>query len=478
VLACYILFLSNLIAFRHPYRLDLTEEKLSTVSPATREKLELVKEPVLVVIPLYSQRDNAENVAERRVLERARFLLEEYMALQPLIKIAAELDIFGEPDRWERIRQEFGLTGAQANRFIFVTGPAKEFRQGVTPRDMATFVPARDPLAPPEVKDFRADDAMRDALSRLISREKETVYFADKGEIPVAPAGAGSRPSLLNVARRELETEGYEPRTLPLAAGQVPADCAVLVIAGPSQPFTPRELELVRRHLAGGGKLLAALGPARTGLEEVLAEWGVEVLEGSVKTVVRLPGFQQLRDDVPARDFNGFHPVTRIFREASRFELRLDAPRPLSAGGAEKGLDVSYLAGTGESGKEEAFVLGGVKGPLQAGQFRLALAVEQKVPDRPPPGFQRIETRIVVVGAAGFLRDGSLEQASHRDFLASSLAWLAGKEDRAAARGADWASRMLRWSASIQSFLFWVPVFLLPGVFLAVGGLVYWRRRT
>jgi hypothetical protein len=483
VLACYILFLSNMIAFRKPYRFDWTAEKLSTLSPATKEKLKLVREPVLVVIPLYSQRDNPENAAERRVLERARFLLNEYLAFQPLIKVAAEVDIFGEPDRWERIRQEFGLTGGQGNRFIFVTGPAREFRQGVTPRDMATFVPAGDPLSPPEVKDFRAEKAMAEAIARLISREKKPIYFADSGEIPVVPEGAAARrPSLLNVARRELETEGYEPRVLSLASvADLPSDCSILVLAGPTQPFAPREIELIRRHLASGGKLLALLGPARTGLEDLLADWGVQVLDGAVRTLIRLPGLQQLSASVPVRSFNAFHPITRIFKDAPRFELRLEGARPLDGGGTEKGLEATFLAGTGPPVEEETFVLyvgTALKESGKAEGFRLAYAVEQKVPNRPPPGFERLETRIVVVGAAGFLRDENLPRLSHRDFFVSSIAWLAGEEERAAVGGGEWASRTLRWDASIQAFLFWVPVFLIPGIFLAMGGLVYYWRRT
>jgi hypothetical protein len=483
ILACYILFLSNLIVFRRPCRFDWTEEKLSTLSPATRGKLKLVEEPILVVIPLYFQRDNPENAAEREVLERARFLLNEYMAAQPLIKVAAEVDMFGEPDRWERVREEYGLTGAQGNRFIFIAGPAKERRQGVTARDMATFVPGGSPLVPPEVKDFRAEKAMTDAIARLIARERRAVYFADSGEVPLAPEGpAARRPSLLNVARRELETEGYEPRVLSLeTAGEVPSDCAILVIAGPSQPLTSREIDLVRRYLAGGGKLFAALGPARTGLEDLLADWGVKVLDGSVSTVLRLPGVQQISASVPVRDFNAFHPITRIFKDAPRFEILLEAPRPLAGGGGEKGLDATYLAGTGPPAKEETFVLSlgpGLKEASKAEDVRLAFAVEQRVPDRPPPGFERLETRLVVVGAAGFLRDTSLPRASHRDFLASSLAWLVGEEERAAVGGGEWASRRLRWDASIQRFFFWVPVFLIPGIFLALGGLIYYWRRS
>ena len=44
--------------------------------------------------------------------------------------------------------------------------------------------------------------------------------------------------------------------------------------------------------------------------------------------------------------------------------------------------------------------------------------------------------------------------------------------------GQAWAERMLKSSPGVQRFLFWVPIFLLPGVFLCMGAFVYYLRRA
>ena len=66
--------------------------------------------------------------------------------------------------------------------------------------------------------------------------------------------------------------------------GAVPADAAVLVIAGPDIDFLPAEVELLRGYLEGGGKALFLLDPPETtealdvpNLVELIAEWGIEI---------------------------------------------------------------------------------------------------------------------------------------------------------------------------------------------------------
>ena len=112
------------------------------------------------------------------------------------------------------------------------------------------------------------------------------------------------------------------------------------------------------------------------------------------------------------------------------------------------------------------------------GDFDLAIAVEQRPPERPPPGFQRLETRIVAVGGSSFLLDQYFLAGSHRDFLLNAVAWLTGEEEKATVGGQAWAERMLKSSPGVQSFPRWVPTLLLAGVFLCIGAFVYYLRRA
>ena len=50
-LALYVLLLWNIIVFRHPVRLDLTRDRIHTLSQATLDRLELVREEMDRIVP-------------------------------------------------------------------------------------------------------------------------------------------------------------------------------------------------------------------------------------------------------------------------------------------------------------------------------------------------------------------------------------------------------------------------------------------
>lgn len=479
VLAAYCLFIANLIVFRHPYRIPLGEDETATLSRGTREKLALVKEPIRIVIPRVEAQDNPEHAAYLKVLQRARLLLEDYMAAQPLIRVEAEVDVFREPDRWVKVRDQYDLNQAQVNRMIFITGKSNELRQTVTPLDLASFTASRDPRVEPPRIAFRAEKAITDAITRLILRERKRVYFTqDHEELALSAAGAGEKaPAALNAVRRELETEGYEALPLSLGSGAgIPADARAVVIAGGFRDFSRAHLDAIDAYLRAGGRLLVALGPRRTGLEDLLEEWGVEVLEGKINYRLSIPGSITASFWVPAKKFHSVHPITSIFQDVPRFDLRYQEPRPVTGRPGPRFLEATPLLETSTADRNEAFLLVGSGSP-RAGDFQLAVAVEQVPPPRPPPAFRRLESRIVVIGAAGFLVDGSFHTGSHRDFFLSAMAWLAGDESPSVG-GRVLEERVLRLDGPIARFLFWFPVVILPGFFLALGGLTWWLRRV
>lgn len=489
VLAAYVLFAANIIIFRHPVRLDLTRDRIHTLSQATRDRLALVREEILVVIPTYLQRENPEHEARREVLSRARALLDEYIALQPLIRIAAEVDVISQVEDWIRIRDEYDLSAGQFNRFLFFSGASRDVRQTVKVEDMADFVQARDPLlAPPEIRNFRAEKALTDAITRLVEREQRAVYFTqDREELALPREERGERPAGLRVLSRELSTHGFVAKEASLGAlarttGEIPADCEALVVPGPLQEYSTEEAEVVRRYLDRGGRLFVLLGTGNSGLEYLLEDWGVSVRPGEVLQAQVGPGGRAVSYWVSVRAFSRTHPITRVFANLARFEMTLYMPRALKAGGAGKGRDATVLleAGSGGEGEVAFLVVGqGENQTRERGTFPVAVAVEQFIPERPPPGFRRVDTRLVVVGARNFIDDKSFMHSPHRDFFMNSLAWLIGEESRATISGEEWSESMLPMGdASARKFLLWVPIGLLPAVFLAFAALVYYARRT
>ncbi|MGI6496659.1 MAG: Gldg family protein [Kiritimatiellia bacterium] len=106
---------------------------------------------------------------------------------------------------------------------------------------------------------------------------------------------------------REIRRQGYDLRILPpLSASGVPADCDVLVAAGPRDTLSPGEAALVSDYvLRGGSLLLLARRDALTGLEPLLARFGVSILPYVALSPQTLTGA-----DVVADRF-AEHPITR-----------------------------------------------------------------------------------------------------------------------------------------------------------------------
>ena len=488
-LSLYILLLVNIIAFRHPLRIDLTAEGLHTLSERTLDRLELVQEPIRVVLPSAVQAQNPRLQAELEVLIRALGLLHEMMQAQPLIRVEEEFDIFQEPERWVDVRSRFDLAETQVNRFIFFAGEGNEFRQAVTAADLATFGAVSDPISEqPQVLEFHGEKVLADAIMRLIKRSRLPIYFTqDKQELFLLPApGAAARgradAGALNALRSELETAGFEPRELALSSVEkIPDDCRLLVIAQPFQSYRHEELLVIDRYLQGGGKLLVTLGPGVTGLESLLAEWGVEVKPGRiVLRRVAVEGSMET-SNLTIRRYNPRHPVTEPFLQGRVFQAQILNCRALTAAGQERRLAADPLLET-YSGPGDTHLRAGTGGSreiFEKGDFTVAIAVAERPPTSTvPPNYTPLDTRLIVAGASNWLRDENFPHLSHRDFFLNCVDWLVGAEDVSGTSGTQWAERTLDMSGGFRIYVRWVPTVVIPGIFLLLGVFVYFLRRV
>ncbi|MEM7232487.1 MAG: GldG family protein [Planctomycetota bacterium] len=493
-LAFYILIAVNVIMFRHPYRIDLTEEGLHSISDESRAKLDFVSEKVRVVAALYESQDPSQ-AADAIVIQRAIKLLKEYSAYQPLIEAVEVIDVFRHGDRWAATCKKYGLSPSQFNRIIFLAGEDGEFKQSVAPSELAV-VETDTQRRMAQIKSFRGDRALSSAILKLTKRERKVVYFSKgHGELVLNPTRGN--PDTLLAFKSDLDSSGFDARDLDLRAmvtsGRgVPEDAALLCIASPESLFDDAEVDAIEQFLLRDGRLFVALGTGRTGLEPLLEKWGVGVREGRVMTRFVVPGQKTDRDWVRVGEFNAAHKVTAPFRNLAHFESLFFLPRPLYETGGQKTMRTAALVSTGPSKESESFLL--VEGSNrdlssdeEKGNFTLAIAVEPDIRPKRPPGWVDRKTRMVVASSSNFLRDhdkrasvlGGYLSASHRDFLTNSFFWLTGDEKLLTAGGRETEKRQLRpLDDSVRSLLFFASVLIFPGVFAFLGAGVYFLRRS
>lgn len=271
-----------------------------------------------------------------------------------------------------------------------------------------------------------------------------------------------------------------------LGTNDVPADCHLLIIAGPRQAFLESELARIETYLRRGGRALVllanpALGMA-TGLPELLAQWGVGIGERAVLD----PPYSPTGNDLLTAQINNQHPIMRaLLSDSQDLRVRLVLPRSVGARpGAPTGPDaprLDVLAATSDKGVEVE-VREGVAYPTSPLTARpqvwpLMVAVEQgsiRGVTR-----ERGATRIVVLGDSLCLDNELIDSAGNRYFAALAVDWLL---DRPEVLLEGLLPRPLKEYRLVLTrhqlrTIQWLLLAALPGGILLVGGLVWWRRR-
>ena len=257
----------------------------------------------------------------------------------------------------------------------------------------------------------------------------------------------------------------------------MPANCNLLIIAGPTQPLDALELEKIQRHLDQGGRALInfnrnSVSPARrTGLERLLAKWGVEVGDNAIYDRENSISSSGL-DLVPAN--YGGHPIVNPLANA---RIILSMPRSIRAarasGGRTEELKVTELLFTGPKSLVEVNTRTHETDPGLTGSHPLMAVVEKSV-----PALQRGATRMVVLGDSSLWSNGLIEVDANRDFAAFAANWLVNQQvllnDIPRREIRHYQLNLTRGQLrSVQLVL----LLGLPGGVLLLGTLVWLRRR-
>jgi ABC-2 type transport system permease protein len=424
--------LVNLVVARHDHRFDWSAAELNRLDEATRELLVDADRRLVVTVvrpalasfdPVYAEVDAlvgrmaAEIDLERRDLD----------SVTEPDAVAALADAFGAPPR------DLADGGAVV---LEVDGR----RRLVELLDMASF--GRDALEVGAIERLAVEQAIAGALAELVRGAPLGVCFSrGHGELALE-GGDGADLSRLAAA---LRADGLRLDTI--GDGPVPADCRVVVVAGPEAPLPPDQAIALGRHLErGGGLLVLVRGAGPTGLELVLAGAGLALSEAVVtdpERAVELPGAFGVT--VGYAD----HPVTRPFQ--GRRMTVWQAPRavePAGDGGDERAL-VRVAAGDGDG-----------RGVVAAARV-------------PASG-----ARVAAVGSAsslaGALADGV---PANVELVRRLVAWLGGLEPVVVAPAKTPEHLRLIMTRGQLRLVFGLAVFALPLLSLLVGAAVAWRRR-
>lgn len=401
-------------------------------------------------------------------------MLNAYRAVNPKISIRT-VDYIRDPGAAENVKEkykQFFPPRGDKNLIIFdCDGRVKVAPGEALVQYGATGITKEKKLKISPVA-FNAEQMFTSILLTLESDQLFKAYFAQGNGEP-SPDDSGQTGYMKFASILRANYVDVQPLKL-LGLDEIPQDCNLLIIAGPQQPFTKSELQVIDRYLSEGGRMFALLDFASiehpTGLENVLAKWGVDVVPDIVRDMKNTTSANGT--DVVVQRF-GKHPIVSPLMES---ELQMIYPRPVFPITQKNSSDAPTVTELAFSGPESTLVNNSAEPPRS---YPLMAAVEQK--NNAGAAGSRGTMRMVVTGDSTFLNNQVIEGGSggaNRDFLANAVNWLLDRPNLLKGIGPRPITEFrLVLTRAQQTEINWLLLGALPGFALLLGGLVWFARR-
>lgn len=479
VAAMVLAMIANVFVARHYKRWDVTRGGLYTLSEATVQTLEGLSEPVKAYVLLPSGEPLALSV---------KHLFDAYKAHTS--KLTVEVV---DPDRrpaeflalankyWLDAEREEGRVVARA-AMVLVRGD----RHTILRPEELIEVDAEDELK----QRPRIEQAITSALRSLLERDRPKVCFTTgHGELAAEPL------------REHLTRSGYEAvsidRIEPQKKGAAPsfADCAALVIAGPTERVPDAEVSAYQAYFEANGAVLAAVGPQPDpsgqryfdhGLGPLFAAAGIKLdsdfvfeldpklrmSRGLGETFTPAPKPHALTQGLARAVARGLVPVMTVVGSIATTGGGSAAVAPLLVT-SDKSFGMTDFFGWAKTGSPPLPGEGDKRGPL-------SVAVASELPAKQGSG-KRHGGRLVLIGSSGVLQPANWQTDELRGtalFVEASIAWLTARPPLLDIPPKPAYSAGLRvteeWLASTLRYV----VVYMPVAALLIGVAVHLRRRA
>jgi hypothetical protein len=273
----------------------------------------------------------------------------------------------------------------------------------------------------------------------------------------------------------------WEPLSL-VGSAEIPADCHVLIIAGPKDPFLAEELDKIEAYLKQGGRMLVMFNhdsaPRQLGLEKTLANWGVAVGHDVViDPKYSSPG--QLGKDLAVSTFSDHPIMSPMYQSKSTLYLLLPRSVSKAQSGSADSPQVKVLAMSSPEARVATDIRDGAAYPRDddyVGTVPLMVAVEKG--SIKGVSADRGATRMVVAGESFFLGNQTLDMLGNREFAMHAVNWLLARNELlVGVAPRPITEYKLTMTASQLSTTRWILMAGLPGSVLLGGMIVAVRRR-
>lgn len=385
-------------------------------------------------------------------------LLDRYVSMSDMVSFTKK-----DPDVYPTFAQQYTSGTVYNNSLVVVCGERYRY---VDYGDIYQYDYSNYYTTGSYEVSFAGENALTSAIGYVVNTELPKLYVLTGHGESTLSSDYQSAVQSANIDTEEMSL---------LTAGEVPEDADALLIYAPQSDVSEKELTMLQDFLQGGGKLILITAPpqngALTNLDALMADYGVTAVDGIV-----VEGNQNnyawgtpyyLLPDIGSHDITsplssgGYYillPVAQGLTVSDELPDGVSVSQLLTSSGSSFSKAAGYSLTSYE--KEE----GDIDGP-----FALAVAVTDS----------STGAGIVWVSSSALLDDQSNSQVSgaNRDMFINSISWLCGQEESISIRAKSLSSDTLTVSSAAGSAYTLTVVGILPLGCLAVGMVVWIRRK-
>lgn len=317
-----------------------------------------------------------------------------------------------------------------------------------------------------------SEDEITGALIRVMKTDQRTACFVvGSGELGTDDQDRSGISGL----KTALEKTTFKTQSLSLLEKpEVPANCSVLIVAGPKRDYLPQAVDAVKKYMDAGGHGLFLIDPA--------IDFGKgDVNSGSPALVAMLSGYGITANNDLVIDASGigqmlgFNEASPLVQNYERQPIVAGMGRSATVFPLSRSLDVKAPAEKLFATGEKSFATTNLKPPIKIdpakdkqGAFTLGAA-----------GTVGGKGRLVVVGSSSWVKNEvfGIPQIGNRDLALNMMNWLTADEELIGIRPKDPEDRRISMTRRQGSVLFFLLVVIIPLSMILVGTSVYLRRR-
>jgi ABC-type uncharacterized transport system involved in gliding motility auxiliary subunit len=437
VVIVVVLVVANILADRYTKSLDTTSNKRYSLSDQTAKIVKGLKQNA--TITYFNQ---------SRSFREGKDLLDQYSNLSPKIHVA-----YVDPDKDPQVAREAGIRNL--GTAVVQLGQKKEEAKSMT------------------------EEGITGAFIRELKDNTRTVCFVSgSGE---HQADNSDRDGLSRF-KELLSKDNYESKTIDLLQkAEVPGDCTVLVVAGPTRNYEQPEVDAIKKYVEGGGRALFMLDPpVKLGrsvtadndeLTSVLQSWGITL---DKNLILDLNPIGQLAGLGPQVALVTSYSTQPIVSEMKGTATGIPLTRSMEIKSTDKAnvekLFDSSSSSLATSNLSSAEV--NVNDPKnKKGPLTIAAAGTYDT------GKQNVQGRFAVFGSSTWAANRFINVLGNNDLALNTINWLSSDEDLISIRPKEQDNRRVNMTRAQMNFVSLTSQFLLPLLVVIAGVSVWWKRR-